>query len=141
VYAVAAAIVRSVTAEDDDESQQLRAAERILGALQDELVRLVGATGFHALLDRSLHRAAAEQGFAVRTRPPAPPGDYMRTFNDNMSSVPPSGVRSALIAVLAELLSLLTRLIGADITAGLIQRTWPEAARGLTPAHLENTDG
>jgi hypothetical protein len=141
VRAVAAAIVRSVTSADDDESQQLHAAERILAGLQDELVRLVGTTGFHALLDRSFHRAAAEQGFAVRTRPPAPPGDYMRSFNDNMSSVPPSDVHGALVAVLAELLSLLTRLIGADITAGVVQRTWPDAARGLTAAHLENTDG
>lgn len=141
VRSAATAIVRSVAPAENDESQQLHAAELIIGALQEELVRLVGTTGFHALLNRSFHRVAAEKGFAVRTRPPAPPGDYMRNFNDNMSSVPPSEVHGVLVAVLAELLSLLIRLIGADITAGVVQRTWPDAAGGLTAAHLENTDG
>lgn len=141
VRKAAAAIVQSATSAEDDESEQLHAAERILGALQDELVRLVGATGFHALLDRAFHRAAAEQGFAVRTRPQSSPPDYMRTFRDNMSSIPVTDVHGALIAVLAELLSLLTRLIGADITAGLVQRTWPDAAPWLTAAHLEDADG
>lgn len=139
--AVAAAIVRSVTSGDDEDSEQLRAADHILGSLQDELIRLIGPTGFHALLDRSFHRAAAQQGLAVRTRPPSTPADYMRSFHDNMRSVPPNDLHDALIAVLAELLSLLTRLIGADITAGLVHRTWPDAAPWLTAAHLEDADG
>lgn len=141
VHGVAVAIIESETAEDEDEGQQLEAAERILAALQDELVRLVGATGFHALLDRSFHRAAARQGYTVHARPPSPATDYLRNFRDNMHSIPLTDTYGAMVAVLTELLSLLTRLIGADIVAGLVQRTWPGVAPWLQAEHLEDVDG
>lgn len=141
VHQVAVAIIESATAEDQDESQQLEAAERVLAALQDELVRLVGPAGFHALLDRSFHRAAAHQGYTVRARPPSSVPDYLRDFHDNMRSNPLTDTYGAMVAVLTELLSLLTRIIGADMTAGIVQRTWPGVAPWLKAEHLEDVDG
>lgn len=137
VRSVAVAIVESETNEEQDDTQQLEAAERILAAFQDEIVRLIGDTGFHALLDRSFHRSAADQGIAAQARPPTRSADYLRKLRDNIHSVPSTDSYSAMIAVLTELLSLLTRFIGADITAALVRRTWPHLA-WLTPAHLED---
>lgn len=138
---IAVAIVESETSEEQDETQQLEAAERILAALQDEVVKLIGLTGFHALLDRSFQRAAAHQGYTVRTPPPSPSADYLRNFRDTIHSIPVTDTHGAMVAVLTELLSLLTRLIGADITAGLVQRTWPDVAPSRKDALLEERDG
>lgn len=141
VRELAHALVRQETAPEADESEQLAAAERILSALQDELVELIGGAGFHALLDRSFHRAAAEHGFGGRDRSPHQSGNFLRDFRANMNSLPETEVYDALVAVLAELLALLARLVGADITARLVHRAWPDAAPWLTAAHLEDGDG
>jgi hypothetical protein len=42
--------------------------------------------------------------------------------------------------VLAELLGLLARLIGGDLSVRLVQRTWPDIVPWLTAAHLEDAD-
>lgn len=141
VQELASAIVRSAAGEAGNDAQQLDAAELLLGRLQNELVRLIGPTGFHALLDRSFQRASAQRGLAVPAGPTSAPTGHRRSFRENMQSLPARDVSGALVAVLTELLSLLTRLIGADITVGLVQRTWPGAAPWLTAAHLEDLDG
>lgn len=141
VLELAEAVVRTETEPGNDERQQLAAAERVLGALQDELIRLIGGTGFHALLDRAFHRAAVEHGFAVRTRPADSSENFLRDLRDNMNTLPAHDIHGVLVAVLAELLALLARLIGGDLTARLVHRTWPGAAPWLTAAHLENGDG
>ena len=139
VRRVAEEIVNAVISERGDEAQQLAGAEQILGALQDELIRLIGPTGFHALLDRAFQRAATQVGGHVRSRPLQRSTDA-RNFTDDIHSIGDDTI-GALIAVMAELLSLLTRLIGADITTGLVQRAWPGVATWLTAAHLEDSDG
>jgi hypothetical protein len=141
VRELAETLVRRETSPDAEEADQLAAAERLLGAIQDELIDLIGGTGFHALLDRSFHRAAAEHGFGGRPRPPHPPGNFLRDFRANMNSLPEKEIFGALVAVLAELLALLARLVGADITARLVHRAWPDAAPWLMAAHLEDGDG
>jgi hypothetical protein len=137
---VAEAVVAFESRASQAGDDPLDAAEHIIGGLQDELVVLVGITGYNALLDRSVKRAAAERGMAVRGWPPRHADAPARAFRDDINSLPTDDVHGALVAVLAELLGLLARLIGGDLSVRLVQRTWPDVVPWLTAAHLEDAD-
>lgn len=135
------AIVRAEVAPDDADPEQLAAAERILGTLQDNLTPLIGGTGFHALLERAFQRAGAERSFAGGAREPGSIPNATRELRAGMEGLHSRDVHGALIRVIAELVALLARLIGADITVRLVHRTWPDTVPWLTAAHLEDGDG
>lgn len=93
------------------------------------LARSLGATGFHALLTRGLSQAQATHHFLkdVRVRPAPEP-----SFGGVAELVEAHGspaVAVALELTLERVLTLLVRLIGADVVSQLVEPRMPSRTR------------
>jgi hypothetical protein len=109
---------------------QAEAAERVLQRLAERIIPLVGAGGFHLLLQRALRRTCAEHPWlgALQIGPDAPwrlPG-----MAEAAGSRPPAEAEAAAQALLAELIGLLARFLGADMAIQLVRQSFPEITRG-----------
>jgi hypothetical protein len=109
---------------------QAQAAELVLQRLAERISPLVGAGGFHLLLQRALRRTRAEHPWldAVQIDPEMPwrlPG-----MAEAARDRPAAEAAAAAQALLAELIGLLARFLGADMAIGLVQQSFPEITGG-----------
>jgi hypothetical protein len=107
----------------------VEAAERVMHRLADRLSPLVGVGGFHLLLQRALKRTRVEHAWldAVRTDPEVP---WRLPGMAEAAREAPEGPNDAVQALLAELIGLLARFLGADMTIRLVRQSFPEMRRG-----------
>jgi hypothetical protein len=101
------------------------AVERILRALATHIHPLMGRAGFHMLLQRALRKAQDAHPGLGMVSAPAEGDPYLPELEDATRDAPPEEAAAAAEAVIAELLGLLTRFIGTDITLELIQQSFP----------------
>ena len=120
---------QSPLAEGED-SGPLAGAARAGRHLAAELSRWFGPYGYHALLTRALAQVRAEHPAlrAVQVGPPAAP--YLDGLADAAQAHGPQATLAGVAAVLATLIDLLGRLIGADLAMTFIGYT----IRGMVPA-------
>jgi hypothetical protein len=118
-------LAREATASDTREAQ-IAGAERVLAQLQEHLLRWFGPDGFHALLSRAL--ATARKGHPALTHVHIEPGSEAKLTELAACGHAhgPAEVRDALLALVAAMLGLLSRLIGDDLVRRLLDHAWPE---------------
>jgi hypothetical protein len=133
-------LAREATASDSPEAQ-IAAAERVLGRLQEHLLRWFGPEGFHAVLSRAL--ATARKGHPalahVRINPRGEA--WLTELTANAHAYRPAELRDALVALVGATIALLSRLIGDDLVRRLLRHVWPQEAPNDTAAdtRLEDT--
>jgi len=101
----------------------LEAAERVVRKLSAGMTLLVSSDGYRALLGRALYLARAE--YAVLDGVRVGTSDvYLEGLRET------GGAYDALVAFLAQVIALLARFIGDDLTGNLIRQRWPDAPLG-----------
>ena len=117
-------LARESTASETDEAQ-IAAAERVLGRLQEHLLRWFGPDGFHAVLSRAL--ATARKGHPALAHVRIEPRSEARLTELAASAhkYRPAEICDALLALVAATIALLSRLIGDDVVQRLLQHAWP----------------
>jgi hypothetical protein len=105
-------------------------ARRALRRLAERLTPLVGVGGFHLLLQRSLIRARREHPWldAIQLEEVSPWS--LTGAAEAARGSEPEEVRSAAEALLAELIGLIARFLGADLAMQLVRESFPEASTG-----------
>jgi hypothetical protein len=107
----------------------IAAAEQCLLDLGEYLVVLVGVEGYHALLERALRLGVGEfpalASVQARYRPPGRVVGLQRSAR----RLPPDDVQDALALTLANLIWLLSKLIGKDLSLHLLRDVWPRMSR------------
>jgi hypothetical protein len=129
VRSLASALLNGMVASPGVGTQS-QAAERVLQGLSERISPLVGSGGFHLLLQRALRRTCAEHPWldALQIDPGTPwklPG-----MAEAARDVPPEEAEAAAQALLAELIGLLARFLGADMAVRMVRQSFPEITRG-----------
>jgi hypothetical protein len=105
---------------DPDMRTPVDAAQRVAVKLSAGMTLLVSSDGYRALLGRALHLARAEypvlDGVRVGTS-----DVYLEGLRETDAAY------DALVALLAQVIALLARFIGDDLTGNLIRQRWPDA--------------
>lgn len=97
-------------------------AERVLRRLAPGVATLVTSTGYRTLLARALRLAQAEFPILGALRIPTS-GEYLKG-----GPAPRSGATDdSLVALIANLIALLTTFIGDDLTDNIIRGVWPDS--------------
>jgi hypothetical protein len=99
--------------------------ETRLQELGTRLVGMVGAEGYVALIDRSLHLAAIDfpallSVGAMREQP-----GQLKGLQEALRALPARDVRGALVAILAGVIELLAIFVGLELTVHLMGEVWP----------------
>lgn len=99
----------------------------MLAGLYEELRTLIGPGGYHALLVRAL--ALASKDHPVLRRVGAERGSLpsLSGLPQGSGTADSAQAEDALLTLTAELLELLCRNIGVELTHTLLHRGWPEA--------------
>lgn len=106
-----------------DRRTPAEATERVATKLSAGMTLLVSSDGYRALLRRALYLARAE--YAVLD------GVAVGTSDVYLEGLGETGAASdALVAFLAQVIALLARFIGDDLTGNLIRQRWPDAPLG-----------
>ena len=128
-------LASEATASDTHEAQ-IAAAERVLGRLQEHLLRWFGPDGFHAVLSRALATARKDHPALahVRIEPRSEPRLTELAASAHMYR--PAELREALLALVAATIALLSRLIGDDLVRRLLRDAWPSETPNDTAADI-----
>ncbi|HEY8758705.1 MAG TPA: hypothetical protein VIN74_09425 [Candidatus Limnocylindria bacterium] len=103
-----------------DPRTPVEAAERVITKLSAGVTLLVSSDGYRALLGRALYLARAE--YAILDGVRVGTSDvYLEGLGET------GGAYDALVALVAQVIGLLARFIGDDLTGNLIQQRWPDA--------------
>ena len=118
-------LASEATASDTQEAQ-IAAAERVLGRLQEHLLRWFGPDGFHAVLSRALATARKDHPALAHVRIEPRSEARLTELATNARTYRLAELHDALQALLAAMIALLTRLIGDDLVRRLLQEAWPQ---------------
>ena len=117
-------LAREATASDTQDAQ-IAAAERVLGRLQEHLLRWFGPDGFHAVLSRALATARKDHPALAHVRIEPRSEARLTELAASAHMYRPAELRDALLALVAATIALLSRLIGDDLVGRLLQHAWP----------------
>jgi hypothetical protein len=132
-------LAREATASDTQEAQ-IAAAERVLGRLQEHLLRWFGPDGFHAVLSRALATARKGHPALAHVRIESRSEARLTELAANAHTYPPAELRDAMQALVATTIALLSRLIGDDLVRRLLQDAWPQETPNDTEADTRPED-
>ena len=127
------ALARSLleSASDSPEiEERLEATQRVLAGLATRLSPLVGEGGFHLLLQRALKRSQAEHAWVGAIRPDATGPLTWPGLAEGVLDVEPEEVAAGTEAAIAELIGLVSRFLGADMTIRIVRQSFPEMLGG-----------
>jgi hypothetical protein len=132
-------LAREATGSDTQEAQ-IAAAERVLGRLQEHLLRWFGPDGFHAVLSRALATARKAHPALAHVRIEQRGEWRLAELAASAHKYHPADFRDALLALVAATLALLSRLIGDDLVRRLLQQAWPPEPPNDTEADTRPGD-
>jgi hypothetical protein len=112
------------TPQPSDAAQAIAGAEQVLDNLREQLVRWFGVDGAQALLSRALDRARAEQPALAHATIESRGRVRLRSLGEATGGSSET-LHTALIQVVTGVLTLLARLIGADMVERVVQQAWP----------------
>jgi len=139
VSAVATEAARRFWAHDgpdaDGPAEMAAAAEQGCARLRAVLTRWIGSEGYRALVDRSLAEARAEHPAIAGLQCP---GGDLAGVAAAVGVHSAAEVREGILALVARLIDLLSRLIGEDMATRLVEQAW---AGGARPAASTVTEG
>ena len=103
----------------------LEGTQRVTTKLSTGITLLVSSDGYRALLGRALYLARAEYSLLDGVR--------VGTSDFSLEGLRETGTaHEALVSFLAQVIALLARFIGDDLTAKLIRQSWPDAPLGAS---------
>jgi hypothetical protein len=103
----------------------LEGTQRVTTKLSTGITLLVSSDGYRALLGRALYLARAEYSLLDGVR--------VGTSDFSLEGLRETGTAyEALVSFLAQVIALLVRFIGDDLTAKLIRQSWPDAPLGAS---------
>jgi hypothetical protein len=113
---------------------QVTATEQVLRRLAERLGPLVGTGGFLMLLQRALRRARVEHPWlsGVEVQPDAP--WRLTGIEEAARGISADGAVAGAQALLAELIGLVGRFLGADMAIRLVRQSIPEWTGGAEGA-------
>jgi hypothetical protein len=103
----------------------LETTETLLDHLAKRITPLVGGGGFHLLLQRALKRAAGRHPWLVAIEIDKEAPGRLSGAADAAREVTTEDAAAAAEALLAELIGLLVRFLGADIALRLVRQSFP----------------
>ena len=103
----------------------LEGTQSVTAKLSTGITLLVSSDGYRALLGRALYLARAEYSVLDGVR--------VGTSDFSLEGLRETGTaHEALVSFLAQVIALLARFIGDDLTAKLIRQSWPDAPLGAS---------
>ena len=130
VSAVAAEAARQFWAHDGLDAgapeEMAVAAEQGFARLRAVLTRWIGSDGYRALVDRALEQARAEHPALAGLQCQA--GD-LQGVAAAVGAHSAAEVREGVLTLVAQLIDLLSRLIGEEMATRLMERAWAGSAR------------
>jgi hypothetical protein len=102
-------------------------ADQVLRQLHTHLGRWFGSAGSDALLARALDLTRADHPALVDARLELGGDRLLTGVRAQAPDNNPADISAALVALVAAVIGLLTRLIGADIVMRLVEQVWPGA--------------
>jgi len=133
-------MLASETAASDTQEAQIAAAERVLGRLQEHILRWFGPDGFHAVLSRALATARKAHPALAHVRIEPRSEARLTELAANAQAYRPAELRDAFQALVAATIALLSRLIGDDLVRRLLQHAWPLETPNDTAADTRPED-
>lgn len=106
-----------------DASDGVAVAERALRRLCDDLVAWFGPIGAHALVTRALAHARADHPALAPVSLAASATPYLDGFAESGRAHGPEAAAAGAVDVLAGLVDLLSRMIGATLATTLVERS------------------
>jgi hypothetical protein len=122
---------QEIAVEPHDQPDLVSAAEQSLLDLGAYLVGLVGTEGFQALLQSALNLAAAEFPPLSAVEARAWPAGRVIRLRRSVRRLQPAEADEALALIVGNLIWLLTRLVGRDVTLHLLSDLWPRISDAL----------
>jgi hypothetical protein len=108
----------------------LPAAERVLQRLAERISPLVGTGGFRMLLQRALRRAAGERAWLEAIELDRDTAWRLVGAEEAARDLPAEEAISTAETLVAELVGLVARFLGADLAIRLVRQSYPDGAVG-----------
>lgn len=106
--------------------------------LADEIVSIVGETGFASLYDRSVHQAQSTFPWLPPGASPAQPRHRFAELGLRLAEQTPADARAAHSLLLTLFTDILASLIGEQLTAGILRSAWGTLAPVTSDKEPEN---
>lgn len=129
VRALARALLNGDGADQGAE-ETLRAVERVLSALARRIDPLIGSRGFQMLLQRALKQAQRAHPSLAPVRSERTADPYLTGLDEVAQIASPEEATAAAEAIVAELVGLLARFVGADMAIRLVRQSFPNVFLG-----------
>lgn len=109
------------------------ATDRVCQKLLEQLGPLIGATGFHALLDRAFRLAQAEFPELAAVMPVPRECLGLGIVLQSGGELNHAEAEEAFISVVSEFLTLLFDFMGWDLSSRIVDAAWPNLVTGEGP--------
>ena len=106
------------------------AAERVCGKLEGQLVDLIGAKSYRAIVHRALRTAQTRFSFLRGIEVGGEGEECLKGLEQNVQGQDPDSMYQALETIVAGTLALLIDLIGEELALRRMRRGWPELWSG-----------
>lgn len=123
-------LLRQEANDSEEPEALLTAAERCLQKLCTRLAKLMTAAGCQSLMARAIQLATAEAPFLQGVRAGMIPGACLEGVHEGVQGLDSEQKQAGLVGVLTQLIGLLERLIGEDVTRRLVRDVWPDVPLG-----------
>jgi len=121
---------RRLLAQGTERATVLAAAEECLLDLGRHLVVRVGIEGYCALLERALQLSVNDYPGLSSVRPRRRPPGRVNGLQQSARRLAPDDLENALVLVIANLIWLLTQLIGQELSLRVLGDVWPGISEG-----------
>jgi hypothetical protein len=125
---------------DGTVEKSLATVETVLQTLGDRIAPLIGREGFHMLLQRALKRASDAHPHLHSVRVQRDAGSCLAGTAELGRDASPKEATAAVEAIIGEVVSLLARFVGADLTIQLVRQAFPELSGRKAKPSTENTE-
>ena len=121
-----------------DTRARVEVAERMLDAFDGRLSSFVGKAGFRLLLSRALRRAQREHTILQTVSTESETNRYLPGLEEQAALTAPEAVAAAVESLMAELIALVARFLGADLAIRMVRESIPDLSQGaLGPDRAE----
>lgn len=128
--------------QGDGVQARITAAEQVLRRLAERIGPLVGIGGYHLLLQRALKRTRTPHPWLTGIHLDSGAPWRLSGASEAASATDPGEIDAALRTLISELIGLLARFLGADMTIRLVRQCFPSVLKEDDPAQgfEETTD-
>ncbi len=119
-------LARELLAREMSDGQLVPAAEALYGRLHESLSRSIGEAGYLALINRAMLNARERYAALNPVALSGPPHPWLVGLDRSVEDYGAEAATEAIVEVVAELIEILNRFVGATLAIRLIRTAWPE---------------